>query len=100
VKNTRAAHPTGSINVRPTPEKKKVFLIKRANDYKIVMNGKTFFWAVRPRMKERKIHAKMTKAALTIALGTSLAVNTAAQVGNNPEKGRPEVAPCLCSGHN
>jgi hypothetical protein len=43
VKNTRAAQPSGSINVRPTPEKKKVFLIKRAHDYKIVMNSKTNF---------------------------------------------------------
>jgi hypothetical protein len=72
------------FDLRSTPEKKKVFLIEPGHDYKIVINGKTFFWASGPRMKERKIHVKTTKAVLTIAIGVSLTVSAAAQVGERP----------------
>jgi hypothetical protein len=46
-KKVRAAHPIGRIDHRQTPGKKNVFLIKRAHDYKIVINGKTFFQGFR-----------------------------------------------------
>jgi hypothetical protein len=73
-KNTRAAHPIGSINVRATPEKKKVFLIKRAHDYKIVMNGKTIFGDSGGPIKERKIYVNTTKAVRMTTIGADRSV--------------------------
>ena len=84
MKNTRAAHPTGSINVRPTPEQKKVFLIEPGHDYKIVINGKTFFWGRSAEDEGAKNTCENDKAVLTIAIGGSFAVNVAAQVGEQP----------------
>lgn len=43
MKNISPAHAIGNIDVHPTREKKKAFLIKLAHDYKSVINGKTIF---------------------------------------------------------
>src|SRR5882724_9545489 len=93
--NTRAADATGTINLRPTPEKKKVFLIEPGHDYKIVINGKTFFGYPSDDGLAKNRNGNGKSSADAISAG--LALRVAAQLSEAPwhrsrQPSRPEIA--------